>query len=220
MNMVLRGRETHARRTFIEITPELRRLLEGLIEAAIDALDQIDDDPDAEDGCDLEPSFGWTEREGRFGVKHQAPDELEPDNDDEDGADAEPDEDREDGGDDEPTLGWTQRVQAGLSLDGEVEPTLGWTDAEAAEGVPFRMSETQPVYRDGEPEPWLGWSDDEAAFGEYTGSGQDLEVCSEDEGAQCDDEGDDSGDREPWLGWHNETGSHGGTSQAAQGAEG
>lgn len=218
MNTHVRGRETHARRTFIEVTPELRHILEGLIEAAIDALDQIDGDLDAEDGADAEPSFGWTEREGRFGVRHQVPDELEPDNDAEDGADAEPDEDLEDGGDDEPTLGWTERVQAGVSLDGECEPSLGWTAAEAAEGVPFRRSETLPFYREGGDEPSLGWTEDEAVFGEYTGSGQDLEEASEDEGAQCDDEGDDSGDREPWLGW-NEAGGHGGSWMSSAGFE-
>lgn len=77
MNTHVRERENSARRTFVEVTPELRRLLEAIAEAAIEALDQIDGDADLEDGGDYEdedggdadgderePSLGWitTER--------------------------------------------------------------------------------------------------------------------------------------------------------------
>jgi hypothetical protein len=56
MNTHVRERESHARRLFIEVTPELRRVLETVAEAAIDALDQLDGDPDLEDAEDFDAS--------------------------------------------------------------------------------------------------------------------------------------------------------------------
>lgn len=51
MNMVSCDGRSHIRH-FVEITPELRGLLEAIAAAAIDALDQIDGDADVEDGAD------------------------------------------------------------------------------------------------------------------------------------------------------------------------
>jgi hypothetical protein len=96
VNTHVRERESHARRLFIEVTPELRRVLEMVAEAAIDALDQIDADPDPE------PSFG-----------HLSPGILD---------EAEPDDEPEDDGCGEPSLGAPEsRVSywgLGTGLDG------------------------------------------------------------------------------------------------------
>jgi len=51
MNTHVRDGRSHVRH-FVEITPELRGLLESIAAAAIDALDQIDGDADVEDGAD------------------------------------------------------------------------------------------------------------------------------------------------------------------------
>jgi hypothetical protein len=55
MNTHVRERESHAPRLFIEVTPELRRVLAEVAEAAVDALDQIDGDPDLEDDGPAQP---------------------------------------------------------------------------------------------------------------------------------------------------------------------
>ncbi len=78
MNSMVRERESHVSRLFIEVTPGIRRALELLAEASITLLDEIDTpvdeleaDPDFEylaeddeDGGDDEPSFGWSNEGG------------------------------------------------------------------------------------------------------------------------------------------------------------
>lgn len=81
MNSMVRERESHVSRLFIEVTPGIRRALELLAEASITLLDEIDspvddleEDPDFElecedegaqcddegdPGTDLEPNLGW-----------------------------------------------------------------------------------------------------------------------------------------------------------------
>lgn len=61
MNSMVRERDTHASRLFIEVTPGIRRALELLAEASITLLDEIDapvdgleDDPDFELECEDE----------------------------------------------------------------------------------------------------------------------------------------------------------------------
>lgn len=85
MNTHVRDGRSHVRH-FIEITPELRGLLEAIAAAAIDALDQIDGDADSE------PSLGWNFSCLSLG----GTDDREEQCDDE----------GEDGGDREPWLGW------------------------------------------------------------------------------------------------------------------
>lgn len=80
MNMLLRDRDTHARRVFIQVTPELRELLERIAEATIEALDEIDGNPDLEANGDDEPTLGWaTQHTGaiRHGVEVVADGEAE-----------------------------------------------------------------------------------------------------------------------------------------------
>jgi hypothetical protein len=108
MNTHVRERESHARRLFIEVTPELRRVLEMVAEAAIDALDQIDGDPD------LEPSFGL--------LPPGVLDETELDADEEEDDEPEDGDFGEDDGCDEPSLGAPESRMScwgqGPSLDG------------------------------------------------------------------------------------------------------
>lgn len=55
MNSMVRERETHVSRLFIEVTPGIRRALELLAEASITLLDEIAaPTDDREDGGDLE----------------------------------------------------------------------------------------------------------------------------------------------------------------------
>jgi hypothetical protein len=104
MNTHVRGRDLHARRTFIEVSPELRHLLEAIAQAAIDALDQIDGEPDLEDGADSEPdndgepTLGWTE-DLWFGEGDDREEECEDEG-------AQCDDEGDDSGDREPWLGW------------------------------------------------------------------------------------------------------------------
>lgn len=112
MNMVLRGRPDSARRVFIEITPELRMLLERIAASAIDALDAIDGDADEEDGGDAEPSFGWAASEARQGARPQPLDEAEDD------------------GDREPSLGWC-RQDRGDQFGGDDDREDDEADSEA-----------------------------------------------------------------------------------------
>jgi hypothetical protein len=85
---MVRERESHVSRLFIEVTPGIRRALELLAEASITLLDEIDApvdgleaDPDFEhlgeddeEGGDHEPDLGWT-TEGRvLGADDREPD--------------------------------------------------------------------------------------------------------------------------------------------------
>ncbi len=129
MNMHLREGRSYARE-FVEVPGGFRRTVEDAIEALICVLDQLDADPDLENGgCD-EPTLGWPnamEGRGAIGLRNDPPFD-----------------------------------------DGEFEPTLGWNEAEAKWGARY-----QPL--------------------------DECEDVSEDEGAQCDDEGDREIDAD--LGW-------------------
>ncbi|NLH81777.1 MAG: hypothetical protein GX458_13145 [Phyllobacteriaceae bacterium] len=89
MNSMVRERESHVSRLFIEVTPGIRRALELLAEASITLLDEIDAPVDE---LEADPDFEWLAE------------------DDEDGHDAEPEED-------EPELGWTEDGQIGSPDD-------------------------------------------------------------------------------------------------------
>lgn len=90
MNIMDRERRSHARRTFIEITPGVRRALEALADASIELLDEIDAPAEGlEDGGDEEPTCGWTTGEAEAGAYVAGLDEGEDDDPAEDGHDAE-----------------------------------------------------------------------------------------------------------------------------------
>jgi hypothetical protein len=76
-----------------------RRTIEQEVERLLGILDGMDGDCDLEDGADKEPSFGWSDMEGRYGsyANGQEHDDREQeDENDEDIGDTEPNGDETD----------------------------------------------------------------------------------------------------------------------------
>ena len=66
--------EAHSARTFVELPPAFRHLVEEAIECLLLVLDELDGDPDREEPGALEitrdddePSLGWCDKEARTG---------------------------------------------------------------------------------------------------------------------------------------------------------
>lgn len=96
MTMQLREGRSYARE-FVEVPGAFRRTLADAIETLISVLDQLEADPELEDGGDGEPTAGWSPGEIENDSWSHAVDEAE------DGADAEPS-----GDEGEPDLGWPE----------------------------------------------------------------------------------------------------------------
>jgi hypothetical protein len=99
---MVRERESHASRLFIEITPGIRRALEMLAEASIDLLNEIDAPLD---GLEVDPDFELLAEDDEDGGDAEDLGE-----DDEDTHDAEPEEGNAD-------LGWPESTVASVVGD-------------------------------------------------------------------------------------------------------
>lgn len=136
----------------LQVDRTSRKALSLSITALIDMLDDLDPDPDLEDGGDAEPWLGWSgngpralslDLDGRgsaYDDREADDSDLEPNGDEKDtswavggGKGAHWCEDAEDGGDAEHTLGWREAgsLTGDLGCFGsaeEDEPSLGWTN--------------------------------------------------------------------------------------------
>lgn len=191
--------------TFTVVNSSNRLELATTIERLINMLDDLDGDPDLEDGADAEPALGgWLAGGVVDRITGKVQDDLEAD-------------DGESGIGDKDGLG----EQTGSALGGEGD--LGWT-TDINQTVAMQPSSLPWSVDDGEPslgwteygrgttddrEPDLGWTGDGrgAIKGEVT---DDREMTT----APMDDREDDMSDNEPSLGWRN----HG--SQGMVGMEG
>ncbi|OYD03705.1 hypothetical protein [Rhizobium sp. N4311] len=103
-----------------QVVNELRReTVEACIEQLIALLDQMDGDPDLEDGGDVEPSIGSSPR--LVGTSFLEDLELD-------------DCDDEEGGDDEPALGWSNPEGLRIHVKDEARQITGFDSDEGALG--------------------------------------------------------------------------------------